>query len=132
MWVRDDEWYMVTTANADSGSNSESASTRETALESEFDANSGSEADPERDSDSNGEDSDGDGSTSMADRLDTAATVIWAAFLGLVVVYALIPAVAVLVGVAPFAPTDRLPYVAFVGLTLVGTIAIIGTAIWDA
>ena len=71
------------------------------------------------------------GSKSMADRLETVATVVWLAFLGFVVVLALIPVVGVLAGVAPFTPPDTTPYFAFVGLAVVGTVALIGAAIWD-
>ena len=71
------------------------------------------------------------GSKSIADRLETVATVVWLAFLGFVVVLALIPVVGVLAGVAPFSPPDTTPYVAFVGLTVVGTVVLIGAAIWD-
>jgi hypothetical protein len=74
-------------------------------------------------------------STTMADRLETAATVVWVAFLGFVVVLALIPVVGVLAGVAPFHPPqpDSAPisYLAFVGLAVVGTVVLIGAAIWD-
>ena len=70
-------------------------------------------------------------SKSMADRLETVAMVVWLAFLGFVVVLALIPVVGVLAGVAPFSPPDTTPYFAFVGLALVGTVALIGVAIWD-
>jgi hypothetical protein len=89
--------------------------------------------DSESDGDSeNGPASSEEDSKSVADRLDTAATVIWAAFLALIVVLALIPVAGVLAGVAPFAPPDPTPYVGFVGLAVVGTALIVGVAIWDA
>jgi hypothetical protein len=121
MWVRNDGWDMGATSNSESPSNSNRDSTREIELESEFDVGSDDRAE-----------SDAEESKSVADRLATVARVIWAAFLAFVVVLALIPAAAVLVGVTPFTPTETLPYVALVGFVVVGAIAIIGTAIWEA
>lgn len=72
-----------------------------------------------------------DDSKPMADRLETAARVVWAAFLGFVVVLALIPPVGVLAGVAPFPAPDPTPYLAFVGLAVLGTVVLIGAAIYD-
>ena len=64
-------------------------------------------------------------------RLETAARVIWAAFLALVVVYTLIPVVALWLGAVPFDPPPTLPYFALVGLALVGAAALIVGAIYD-
>jgi hypothetical protein len=69
--------------------------------------------------------------TSMADRLRTAARIIWASFLALVVVFTLIPVVALGVGAVPFDPPPTAPYFALVGFALVGTAALIVGAIYD-
>lgn len=72
-----------------------------------------------------------DDSGAIADRLETAATVLWLSFLGFVVVLALIPVAGVFAGVAPFPAPDPLAYYAFVGLAFVGTVALVGAAIYD-
>lgn len=111
-------------------SNNDSAS--EIDLEAEFhsesDSRSESESRSETESSANSKD-DAD-STSLADRLDTVMTVLRAARLAFVVVVALIPAVALWFGAVPFDPSPVRPYFAFLGLTLVGTIAIIAVAIY--
>lgn len=73
----------------------------------------------------------GDASSSLADRLRTAAKVIWASFLALVVVFTLVPVVALWFGAVPFDPPPTLPYFALVGVALVGAAALIAGAIYD-
>ena len=101
-------------------STSNTESSTEIDLESEF------ESGPDSETTSGSEDD----STSLADKIDTATTVVWVAFLALVVAVALIPAVALWFGAVPFAPPPVGPYFGFVGLTLVGTVAIIVMAIY--
>ncbi len=72
-----------------------------------------------------------DDSSSLADKLDTAGTVIWTAFLAAIVVFTLIPVVALAAGYAPFDPPPTLPYFALVGAALVGAAALVGGAILD-
>lgn len=118
----------MATSNADSESKID--------LESEF--NSGPDSDFESDSESdfNSEtasntDSDGESdSTSLADRLDTVTTVLRVSVLAFVAAVALIPAVALWFGAVPFTPPPARPYFAFLGLTLVGTVAILAVAIY--
>lgn len=76
---------------------------------------------------SNGDDDSG----TLFDKLQTAGRIIWAAFLAAVVVLALIPAVALWFGAVPFDPPPARPYFAFVGATLVGTVALIAVAVYE-
>ena len=70
-------------------------------------------------------------SSSLTDKLDTAATVVRVSFLAFVVVFTLIPVVGLLAGWAPFDPPPVRPYFALVGFALVGTVALIVGAIYD-
>lgn len=90
-------------------------------------SNAGSDADADSDADA-GSDAD---SPSIADRLQTLGRVIWATFLASVVVFALIPAVALWFGAVPFDPPTATPYFALVGFALVGTAALVVGAIYD-
>ena len=107
-------------------SNTESST--EIDLESEFHSESDSRSETESNANSEG-DADSN-SSSLADRLDTVMTVLRVARLAFVVTVALIPAVALWFGAVPFTPPPVGPYFAFLGLTLVGTIAIIAVAIY--
>jgi len=75
--------------------------------------------------------SEDDESSSLTDKLDTAATVVRVSFLVFVVAFTLVPVVGLLAGWAPFAPPPKTPYFALVGLAFVGTVALIGAAIYD-
>lgn len=70
-------------------------------------------------------------SPSILDRLETATRVVWAAFLALVVVFALIPVVALWFGAVPFDPPPKLPYFALVLGLFVGTAVLIAVDIYD-
>ena len=70
-------------------------------------------------------------SSSLTDKLDTAGTVIWAGFLVAIVVFTLIPVVALAAGYAPFDPPETTPYFALVGTAFVGTVLLVGGAILD-
>ena len=72
-----------------------------------------------------------DDTSSLADKLDTAGTVIWTAFLAAIVVFTLIPVVGLAAGYAPFDPPPTPPYFALVGFALVGAAALVGGAILD-
>ncbi|WP_135853022.1 hypothetical protein [Halorussus salinus] len=72
-----------------------------------------------------------DDSSSLADKLDTAGTIIWTGFLAAIVVFTLIPVVGLAAGYAPFDPPPTLPYFALVGFALVGAAALVGGAILD-
>lgn len=72
-----------------------------------------------------------DSSSSLTDKLDTAATIVRVSFLVFVVAFTLIPVVGLLAGWAPFNPPPKTPYFALVGLAFVGTVALIGVAIYD-
>ena len=72
-----------------------------------------------------------DDSPTPFDRLETAARIIWAAFLALVVVYTLIPVVALWLGAVPFDPPPTAPYFALVGFALVGAAALIAAGTYD-
>ncbi|NEU56038.1 hypothetical protein [Halorussus sp. MSC15.2] len=70
-------------------------------------------------------------SPTLFDRLATVGRVIWAAFLAFVVVFALIPVVALWFGAVPFPAPPTRPYFALVGGVLVGTVALIAAGIYD-
>jgi hypothetical protein len=72
-----------------------------------------------------------DTSSSLTGKLDTAATAIRVSFLAVVVAFTLIPVVGLFAGWAPFDPPPTTPYFALVGLTFVGTVALIAGAIYD-
>jgi hypothetical protein len=103
------------------------ASTTESESETVIDGESDSGFDSASDS---GADSESE-SSSLTDKLDTAATAIRVSFLAFVVVFTLIPVIGLLAGWAPFDPPPTTPYFALVGLVLVGTVALIGAAIYD-
>jgi len=98
---------------------------------SDSDTDIGGEADSSSDSESDSEVGSESESSSLTDRLDTAATVVRVSFLVFVVVFTLIPVVGLLAGWAPFDPPPATPYVALVGLALVGTVALTVGAIYD-
>lgn len=70
-------------------------------------------------------------SPSILDRVETAAHVVWVAFLALVVVFALIPAIALWFGAVPFDPPPKLPYFALMLGLFVGTAVLIAVSIYD-
>lgn len=72
-----------------------------------------------------------DDGPSLADRLETVGRAIWVAFLAVVVVFTLIPVMALALGAAPFDPPPTTPYFALVGLALVGAAGLVGGAIYD-
>lgn len=76
-------------------------------------------------------DADSTSDSPLADRLATAARVVWVAFLLSIIVFALIPVVGLWLGAVPFDPPATTPYFAFVGASLVGTVALVGGAILD-
>ncbi|NHN59599.1 MULTISPECIES: hypothetical protein [Halorussus] len=106
---------MSTASNADAGSDAESSA----GAVSESDSRGGSNGQSEP------------SSASMLDRLATAGRVVWWSFLGVVVVFTLIPVVGLWLGAVPFAAPPVLPYFALVGFALVGAAALIGAAIYD-
>lgn len=114
---------VMSTSNADSAS--------EIDLEAEFHSDSDAETESNAESGTaSNADSDESDSTSLADRLDTVTTILRISVLAFVVAVALIPAVALWFGAVPFAPPPVGPYFAFLGLALVGTVAIIAVAIY--
>ncbi|MFC4447902.1 hypothetical protein [Halorussus aquaticus] len=70
-------------------------------------------------------------SPTLFDRLATVGRVVWAAFLAFVVVFALVPVVALWFGTVPFPAPPTRPYFALVGGVLVGTVALIAAGIYD-
>ncbi|WP_276302031.1 hypothetical protein [Halorussus lipolyticus] len=70
-------------------------------------------------------------SSSVLDKLDTAATLLRVSFVVVALAFTLIPVVGVLAGWAPFDPPPRTPYLALVGVALVGTVALVAAEMWD-
>ncbi|UPV74833.1 hypothetical protein M0R89_01885 [Halorussus limi] len=120
---------MATTADADSTA-SDAGSRRDATVVSGPDESADAGAERATTGENGGNDGNGD-SSSLADKLDTAGTVIWVGFLAAIVVFTLIPVVGLAVGTPPFDPPPTAPYFAFVGVAFVGTVALVGGAILD-
>ena len=94
-------------------------------------AEPGSDAEPESTAQSESDGQSTSSASTIADRLATAARVIWWSFLALVVVFTLIPVVGLWLGAVPFDPPAAVPYFALVGLAVLGTAARIAAAVYD-